>query len=49
MFPQIINRGEQSVTLTFKVNGQGHSKMRLNHDILQTVGRRELTVTCAPT
>ena len=49
MFPQKINHGEQSVTLTSRSVVKVIVQLRLNHDILQTVGRRELTVTCAPT
>ena len=30
-------------------NGQGHSADAINNDISQTVGRRELILTCSPT
>ena len=38
--------GEENLTLTYEVRGQGILQMPLNHNSSPTVGRRELILTC---
>ena len=47
MQTDIINRGEQNVTLTFKVKGLGQSANVQKQNIWQSIGHRKLILTCA--
>ena len=45
-YTNIISHGEQNVTMTSKVRGQGHiAQMHENHDISQSIGHRDLILT----
>ena len=49
MYTHILDPGEQNATLPSNVIGQGHIADAINNDISQTVGCRELILTCSTT